>query len=103
VPSWNTELQVLYWLASRDGLEKDDTLALAIAMVNGLWITMGVEKVREAVLNHANGLLDFGTETIQMQKALRVSFDLQRYLLEAKVCLAWTANSSPRSVVQALM
>jgi len=49
VPRYNTELQVLYWLAFQNEFKKDDTLALAIAMVNGLWVTMGNEEVREAV------------------------------------------------------
>lgn len=44
VPRYNTELQVLYWLACQNEFKKDDTLALAIGMANGLWLTMGDAK-----------------------------------------------------------
>ena len=57
VPNYNTELQVLYWLACRNEFKKDDTLALANAMVNGLWVTMGDGKVREAVKKDTSDLL----------------------------------------------
>ena len=44
VPSYNTELQVLYWLASSTQFKRDDTLALASAMSNGFWVTVGDDK-----------------------------------------------------------
>jgi len=93
VPNYNTELQVLYWLALQNEFKKDDTLALAIAMVNGLWLTMGDGQVREAVKKDTGDLLAFLRETDQMQKDRGV-FELEMYPLEAKIALAWTGGLS---------
>jgi len=62
VPDYNTELQVLYWLACRNELKQDDTLALSIAMVHGLWVTMGDQQVREAVKIRATCLSSSGKQ-----------------------------------------
>jgi len=94
VPSWNTELQVLYWLACQNEFKRDDTLALAIAMVNGFWVTIGDSNVKEALQQDLNGLLGFFRETNQMQKE-KGYYELEDYPLEAKVCLAWTASITP--------
>jgi hypothetical protein len=91
VPSYNTELQVLYWLACQNEFKKDDTLALAIAMVNGLWVTMGDEQVSQAVYNDTSQLLRFFRETNELQQQ-RGYWQLEDYPLEAKLCLAWTGN-----------
>ena len=93
IPQYNTELQVLYWLACQNEFKKDDTLALTITMVNGLWVTMGNEQVREAVYNDTNQLLRFLRETNQLQET-RGYFPLEAYPLEAKVALAWTGGLS---------
>lgn len=93
VPDWNTELQVLYWLAEQNEFRPNDTLALAIAMANGLWVTMGNDEVREAVYGDANDLLNFFRETDELQKA-RGFHCLEDYPLEAKVCLVWMGDQS---------
>jgi len=36
VPSYNTELQALHWLAQDNEFDKNDTTAMAIAMDSGL-------------------------------------------------------------------
>jgi hypothetical protein len=46
VPSWNTQLEVLYWLATQNNIKKDDALALAVAMSNGIWVAIGDGRVR---------------------------------------------------------
>jgi hypothetical protein len=91
VPKYNTELQVLYWLACQNELKKDDTLALAIAMVNGLWVTMGDPEVRDAVRKDAGDLLVFFRETNELQKQ-RGYYQLEDYPLEGKIPLAWTGG-----------
>jgi hypothetical protein len=93
VPRYNTELQVLYRLALENEFKKDDTLALAIAMVNGLWITMGTDEVKQVVYKDTGDLLNFFRETNEIQKA-RGYHSLQEYPLEAKVALAWTGGLS---------
>jgi len=95
VPDYNTELQVLYWLACQSEFRKDDTLALAIAMANGFWVTLGDKQVRGAVRIDATDLLRFFRETNEFQEQ-REYYQLERYPLEAKVALAWTANSALR-------
>jgi len=94
VPNYNTELQILYWLACQNEFKKDDTLALAIAMVNGLWVTMGDGQVREAVKKDSSDLLIFFTETNELQKQVGY-YPLEDYPLEAKICLAWAGNMTP--------
>jgi hypothetical protein len=93
IPNYNTELQVLYWLACQNEFKKDDTLALAVAMVNGLWVTMGNEEVREAVKKDTSDLLTFFRETNELQKQ-KGCYRLEDYPLEAKVALAWTGTTS---------
>jgi hypothetical protein len=93
VPNYNTELQVLYWLACQNEFKKDDTLALAIAMVNGLWVTIGEEQIAEAVKRDSSELLVFYRETDQLQKE-NGYFRLENLPLEAKTCLAWTGGYS---------
>jgi hypothetical protein len=94
VPKYNTELEVLYWLACQNQFKKDDTLALSVAMVNGLWVTMGDDKVKEVVKKDVNDLLDFFRDTnkIQMERGYPC---LEDYPLEAKISLAWTGAQSP--------
>lgn len=94
VPSWNTQLEVLYWLALKNNFKKDDTLALAVAMVNGFWVTIGNNEVTQAMQQDANSLLNFFRETNQMQRA-NGYYELENYPLEAKICLAWTASITP--------
>jgi hypothetical protein len=91
VPQYNTELQVLYRLAEQNEFKKDDTLALSIAMVNGLWVTMGDEQVRQAVYNDTSDLLKFFRETNEIQAAGGY-YRLEGYPLEAKVALVWTGG-----------
>jgi len=97
VRNYNTELQVLYWLALQDQFKKDDTLALAIAMVNGLWVTMGDDQVREAVKKDTGDILSFFRETNELQKH-RGYYQLEGYPLEAKIALAWTGNMNMKWV-----
>lgn len=94
VPTYNTELQVLYWLACQNEFKKGDTLVLAIAMVNGFWVTVGDEQVREGVKKDTNELLNFFRDTNEIQKA-RGYPQLEDYPLEAKLCLTWTGNIAP--------
>jgi hypothetical protein len=98
VPKYNTELQVLYWLALQNEFKKDDTLALAIAMVNGLWVTMGDNQVREAVKKDTSDLLAFFRETNEIQKA-RGYPHLEDYPLEAIIILVDRTAKFPENQV----
>jgi len=94
VPNYNTELQILYWLACQNEFKKDDTLALAIAMVNGLWVTMGDNQVGEAVRNDTNSLLRFGRQTSEWEWSAGLPYNLENYPLEAKIAWAWTGTAT---------
>jgi hypothetical protein len=91
IAKYNTELQVLYWLAEQNEFKNEDTLVLATAMVNGLWVTMGDEQVRNAVHEDANSILDYFRETNEWQRT-RDYYQLEDYPLEAMVALGWTGN-----------
>lgn len=93
VPDWNTELQVLYWLACQNELRTEDTLSLAIAMTNGLWITLGDSPVVEAVRNDTTQLLRQFREVNVLRGKIGWPL-LEEYPLEAKIALAWTAGDT---------
>jgi hypothetical protein len=93
VPNYNTELQVLYWLALQNEFKRDDTLALAVAMVNGLWVTMGADEVKVAVKTGTSGLLAFFRNASDFQR--RNGWPaLEEYAFEAKILLAWTGDDA---------
>ena len=93
VPAWNTELEVLRWLAEQNEFKKHDTLAQAIAMNHGLIRTMGDTQVADSLYNYANDLLNFFRETNEIQKS-REYYQLEDYPLEAKIALAWTGSEN---------
>ena len=93
VPNYNTELQCLWWLAEQNEFKNYDTLALAIAITHGIWVTMGNEEVRNAVKKDINDFLCFGRETAEMQEALNLNYNLEKYPLEAKVAWAWRGGT----------
>jgi hypothetical protein len=95
VPRYNTQLQVLYWLACQNNFKRDDTLALHVAMSNGLWLTIGDQYVRDDVRKYASDLLAFFTEANEPQKR-RGQYLLEGYRLEAKMALTWTAKRALR-------
>lgn len=95
VPKYNAALEVLFWIAEQNEFRKDDTLALAMAMVHGLYITIGDENVSKAVYKDSDDLLRFFRETNRMQMA-RGLYPLESYPLEAKVALAWTGGDPAR-------
>jgi len=94
VPKFNTELQVLNWLGRQNWFKKDDTLTQAIAMDNGIWVTMGDDEVRAAVYRDTNDLLNFLRGSNEIQGARGYS-QLEDYPLEAKITLGWTGGESP--------
>jgi hypothetical protein len=93
IPRYNTELQVLYWIAAQRELKRDDTLALAISMSNGFWVTIGHDSVRTRVRKDVADLLDFFRETDLLQQALGYP-RLEGFPLEAKVALAWVGGDT---------
>jgi len=95
VPNWNTEQYVQYWLGKQNEFKNNDTLTQAVAMANGIYITLGSEEVRQHVSKDSNDLLDFFREINEMQKARGYS-QLENYPLEALLALAWRSNDFGR-------
>jgi hypothetical protein len=95
VPKYNTELEILFWLAEQNEFKQDDTLALAIAMVNGLYVSLGNDEVKNAVNKDVNDLLVFFRETDDWQKERQI-YQLEDYPIEAKIALAWLGNDLGR-------
>jgi len=93
VPAYNTELQLLYWIASQRQLKRDDTLALAIAMSNGFWVTIGNSRVQPQVRKDVVDVLDFFRETDALQQAHGYP-RLEQLPLEAKIALAWLGGDT---------
>lgn len=93
IPQYNTELRILYWLAAQRQLKSDDTLALAISMTNGIWVTIGDDAVQARVRNDVVDLLDFFRETDSLQQSLGYT-RLEQLPLEAKVALAWLGGDT---------
>lgn len=93
IPQYNTELQILYWLAAQRQLKRDDTLALAIAMSNGIWVTIGDDSVQTAVMKSVVDLLDYFRETDSLQRTLGYP-SLEQLPLEAKIALVWLGGDT---------
>jgi hypothetical protein len=94
VPTYNTELEILYWLAAQNILKKDDTLALAIAMTNGLWITMGDNAVITDVHTQVSERLILGREINEFQAAKNLDYSLENSSLLAKIMWSWPGNEN---------
>jgi hypothetical protein len=101
IPQYNTELEILYWLANGRQLKRDDTLALAISMSNGIWVTLGDQSVQLRVKKDVVDLLDFFRDTDELQQRLGYS-RLEQLPLEAKAALAWlgadTGKGGPHAI-----
>jgi hypothetical protein len=91
VSNFNTEPEVLYWLACQNRFKEDDTLVLATAMTHGLWVTMGDWDVMQAVHKDVSDFLVFLRTIADVQRE-RGYFNLESYPLEAKICLAWRSK-----------
>ncbi|MFQ6089101.1 MAG: hypothetical protein ACE5K0_09405 [Candidatus Methanofastidiosia archaeon] len=95
IPDYNTELQALLWILQQNEAKKNDTLLQAIAMNNGLYITMGDNEVRRAVYKDMNDLLEFFRET-NLWQLENGFYLLEDYPLEAKTFLVWTGDFALR-------
>lgn len=97
VPNWNTQLWGLFQLAMDNEFTKNDTIALSIAIVDGLFRSMGDDQTRIQLRTDDNAMLKFGREISHWQRELGYSYNLDSYTLEALVC--W-ANRAPGAFVR---
>ncbi len=94
VPKYNTELQCLWWLAENNELKDYDTLAQAIAMSHGAYITVGTEEVKEAVKKDINEFLKLGREISIIHRAQGLDYNIEDYPLDALIFWADRTGSS---------
>ena len=90
-PDWNTGLQALFWLGAQNEFGKNDTLAQAIAIVNGLWVSIANQDVAVAVRQDISELLQYFRDLNDFQRTGGY-LQLESYPLEAKLLLSWTGN-----------
>lgn len=95
VPDYNTAQRIQYELGKQEEYRRDDTTAQAIPTVDGLFVTMGTDEVRQAVLLDDTLMLRFGRETADIQRGLGFSYNLEDYPLLEKTLWAWRGNLTP--------
>lgn len=93
LPNWNTELEALFELAMDNEFQQNDTTALAIAMVDGFFRTIGDKGVKRKVRIDDNKMLNLAREINQWQKE-NGFYLLNDLSLEAKVAWAWRGNTT---------
>jgi hypothetical protein len=86
-PPYNTQLEVLFWLAEARELSEYGRIALAIALDYGAVLGISNEAVRDDLKDYVVALYDYFVETNGL-----VPWEMEKYPLEADVALAWGAN-----------
>lgn len=94
VPRFNTELEVLFWLAEQNEFTSNDTLALAIAIDHGFLTTMATDEVRQHIYGDVGDLLTFARKIAEQQRAMGLSYDLEDFPLEAQIAWAWRGSEN---------
>ena len=94
VPKYNTGIEILFWLAERNEFKQDDTLALAIAVVNGLYFIMGDKQVRNTLNSRVNERLVLGREIDEWQNVAFLNYSLEKSSLLGKLYWAWDGNEN---------
>jgi hypothetical protein len=86
-PTYNTQLEVLFWLAEARELSEYDRTALAIALDYGAVLGISDEAVRDELRDYVVALYDYFVETDGL-----VPWAMENYPLEVDVALVWGAN-----------
>jgi len=86
-PMYNTQLEVLFWLAEEREICDYDRIALAIALDYGTVLAISEEGVRKELKDYVVEMYDYYVETDAL-----VPWDIRAYPLEADIALVWGAN-----------
>ncbi len=86
-PAYNTQLEVLLWLAEEREISDYDRIALAIALDYGAVLAISDEEVEKELKDYVVNLYDYFVETDAI-----VPWDIMAYPLEADIALVWGAN-----------
>ncbi len=93
VPSWNAELWALYQLAEDSEFQKDDKVALAISLVDGVFRVLGDEEVRSRVRLDDGKMLRLSREIVKWQEE-RGMVSLSDLPLDASLYWAWRGTTT---------
>lgn len=92
VPDYNTQMQVLFWLALNKDIDEDyDRIAIALALDYGTVVTYGDDQVDEAVKQYICQVYDHVAETDQFLREKNLDWQAKDYPLEADMLLVWGA------------
>ena len=93
VPKWNAELWGLYQLAEDNGFQRDDTIALSIAIVDGVFRVIGDEQVQSQVRLDDSNMLGLSREIAKWQEQ-RKMVPLSKLPLDAALHWAWRGTTT---------
>lgn len=92
IPAYNTQLQVLFWLALNKDIDKDyDRVAIALALDYGVVVTYGDDQVDQSVKQYICQLYDYVRETDEFLLQKNCEWQAKDYPLEADMLLVWGA------------
>ena len=99
-PKYNTQLEVLFWLAEGNRIEKDyERVALALALDYGSVVAIGDDQVDQRVKNYVSAVYDYIKETDEIMEDEKLPWKAADYPLEADICLVWGAMASVMSTL----
>ena len=95
VPTYNTQLQALFWLLEQRNIPKEYyTIALAIGLDYGSVITISDDEVKNMIKNYIPEIFDFIVDTDKDIKNFGVNWQAKYYPLEAAISLVWWAGTT---------
>ena len=91
-PKYNTQLEVLFWLAKENRIDKDYArVALALALDYGSVVTVGDDQVDQRVEDYVSTMYDYIKETDEIMEDENLPWRAANYPLEADIGLVWGA------------
>ncbi|MEA2033750.1 MAG: hypothetical protein U9N41_09240, partial [Euryarchaeota archaeon] len=91
-PKYNTQLEVLFWLAKENRIDKDYArVALALALDYGSVVTVGDDQVDQRVKDYVSTMYDYIKETDEILEDENLPWRAANYPLEADIGLGWSA------------
>nr|WP_321430973.1 hypothetical protein [uncultured Methanolobus sp.] len=88
MPDYNTQLEILFWLAEKRDITTHKRLASAIALDYGAVLSICEDDVKEDLKIYVLAMYDYFIETGEI-----VSLDTEKYSLESNIALVWGADS----------
>lgn len=94
IPNYNTQLEVLLWLAENNTINKDyGRVALGLSLHYGSVVTIGDEEVDVKVRDYVSQFYSYIKDTDRVLEQKELSWRARDYPLEAIIGLVWGANN----------